>query len=59
MQFRLTYDKEFEEIEYSPNFQSPDKGDLQTVPGFFKENMYFNPDQAHSFLARLIKAIKK
>ncbi|XP_031566734.1 uncharacterized protein LOC116301757 [Actinia tenebrosa] len=57
MAFRLTHDKEFQEYEYSPSFQTPKRGEfLHKIPGHLKETMYFNSDQAQSFLSSLIKA---
>lgn len=59
MQFRLTHDKEFEEYEYSPSFQTPKREEfLNKIPRYLKENMYFNSDQAQSFLSSLIKAVQ-
>ena len=56
LQFRLTQDKEFDEIEYSPNPRSPGSEDvLLRLPNYLQENIFFNSDQAPKFLAKLLK----
>lgn len=56
LQFRLTHDKEFDEIEYSPNPKSPDSEDvLMSLPNYLQENIFFGADQAPRFLAKLLK----
>lgn len=56
LQFRLTLDKEFDEIEYSPNPRSPGSEEvLLSLPNYLQENIFFNPDQAPKFLAKLLK----
>ena len=56
LQFRLTLDKEFDEIEYSPNPQSPGSEDvLLNLPKYLQENIFFGADQAPRFLAKLLK----
>ncbi|KAK3744766.1 hypothetical protein QZH41_013296 [Actinostola sp. cb2023] len=61
MQFCLTYDKEMEEVEFSPiNAQSPTSGEfLQKMPKYLRENIYFTTDQAPCFLSRLIQTSQK
>lgn len=56
LQFRLTHDKEFDEIEYSPNPQSPGSEDvLLGLPKYLQENIFFGADQAPRFLGKLLK----
>ena len=56
LQFRLTHDKEFDEIEYSPNPQSPGSEDvLLSLPNYLQENIFFGADQAPKFLEKLLK----
>jgi len=56
LQFRLTHDKEFDEIEYSPNPKSPGSEDvLLSLPNYLQENIFFGSDQAPKFLAKLLK----
>ena len=56
LQFRLTHDKEFDEIEYSPNPRSPGaEGVLKSLPDYLQENIFFGADQAPKFLAKLLK----
>lgn len=60
LQFRLTHDKEFDEIEYSPNPQSPSSEDvLLNFPKYLRENIFFGAEEASRFLATLITATKK
>ena len=59
LQFRLTHDKEFDEIEYSPNPKSPASEDvLLNLPGHLRENIFFGCDHAPLFLAQLVKTLK-
>ena len=56
LQFRLTHDKEFDEIEYSPNPKSQGSEDVSlSLPNFLQENIFFGSDQAPKFLAKLLK----
>ena len=56
LQFRLTHDKEFDEIEYSPNPHSPGAEDVVlSLPKYLQENIFFGTDQAPRFLAKLLK----
>ena len=56
LQFRLTHDKEFDEIEYSPNPQSPGSEDiLLNLPNYLQDNIFFGAEQAPKFLAKLLK----
>lgn len=60
LQFRLTHDKEFDEIEYSPNPRSPSSEDvLLNFPKYLRENIFFGAEEASRFLATLITATKK
>jgi len=60
MQFRLVYDKEIDEVEFSPLIQSPSSSEFQQkLPRYLRENIYFSTDQATSFLLRLMQTIHK
>lgn len=59
LQFRLTHDTEFDEIEYSPNPKSPGSEDiLLNLPNYLQDNMFFGSDQATNFLEKLFKTVK-
>ena len=56
LQFRLTHDKEFDEIEYIPNPRSPGAEDVVlSLPKYLQENIFFGADQAPRFLAKFLK----
>lgn len=59
LQFRLTHDTEFDEIEYSPNPKSPGSEDiLLNLPNYLQDNMFFGSDQATNFMEKLFKTVK-
>lgn len=59
LQFRLTHDTEFDEIEYNPNPKSPGSEDiLLNLPNYLQDNMFFGSDQATNFLEKLFKTVK-
>lgn len=57
--FRLTLDKEFEEIEYIPERPSGDTADvLPHLPDYLQENIFFENSQAPKFLARFLESFE-
>ncbi|EDO40666.1 predicted protein [Nematostella vectensis] len=59
VKFRLTLDKEFDEVEYSPIAQSPEEKELVSAfPDYLQDVIYFPADQAPRFLVKVLKSVQ-